>query len=229
MANATCYTPLQVCALRVAKLNSTGDAVAGAATGYVSDALIEATLGLEIEEGDEIIKKNGCGDICVNFKDSDRIKRATVTLNLCKLDSELIYLLTGGTLIQDGSTTIGMKVQNFDDDAIDGVCLELWTKAWNGSAQAAPTITGSVNSYFHFVLPKARFQLSDLTLANADSEIPVSGTGEENAGLNIDGPYNDWPTAVTQAGGFDSVVGWFLDDAIPTAACGFTTVPAQGS
>lgn len=226
---STPYTPLQLSMLRVAKIDAAGDAVAGATSGYVTNSLIEAGLSIEIEEGTEIIKKAADGSICVNFKDADRIKRANVTLNLCKLDSELIYLLIGGDIFSDAGTTIGMKVPATNDTAPNGVCMELWTKAWDGSSQAAPSFNSSLPSYYHFVLPRVKCQLGDITLNGEDTEIPVNGFSTENTALNIDGPYNDWPTAVTQAGGVDTALGWWVDSSLPTAATGYTTVPAQGS
>lgn len=227
MADEFCYTPLQVCALRVAKLTNTGAPDPGVSNGYISDALIQADLGIELEEGDDFTLKNGCGSSCATFKDCDKIKRATIEMELCQLDSELLSLLIGGTLFSDSGDTIGMRVPQLADACPNGVSLELWSKAWNGSAQATPDfLGGSTIAYFHWVLPKVQFQLGDVTLENEFVRIPVTGFGEENENLTIDGPYNDWQTGVAAGGGVPSALGWFLDDTLPTAQCGFVEVPA---
>jgi len=219
--------------MRVAKLDANGDGLAGATSGYIYSSVIEAGLGVEVEDGDEIIKKDGCGNICVNFRGPDIIKRSTIDLKICTLDSELISLLIGSPRIINGSTTIGGRVQQISDAAPNGVCLEFWTKAWNGSEQAKPTVLGGVNTYWHWVMPKAKFQLDPIELNNDAGEVALKGYGYENTALNIDGPYNDWGSSVAIAGGIPSCLGWFLDTSIPTtgvaSTCGFQTVPAQGS
>lgn len=229
MANQTCYSSIQLCGLRVAALDATGDGLAGASNGYVSNSLIEANLGLDVESGIEILKKNGCDDICVNFRGNDRVKRSTIDLKLCTLDSELIALLIGGSRYTSGSTTIGGRVQTLSESASNGVSIEFWTKAWNNSEQARPSVLGSTNAYWHWVIPKAKFQFDPVDLKDDHAEIALKGYGYENTALNIDGPFNDWSTAITTAGGAPAALNWFLDTTLPTAQCGFTTVPAQGS
>src|SRR3990167_5565022 len=159
MANQTCYSSLQICAMRVAKLDANGDGLAGASNGYVSGTVVEANIGLDIEDGTEILKKDGCGNICINFRGPDIIKRSTIDLKLCTLDSELISLLIGSPRVINGSTTIGGRVGLTTEAAMNGICLEFWTKAWNGSSQAIPSVLGSSVAYWHWVVPNAKFQL----------------------------------------------------------------------
>lgn len=223
-----CYSSLQIVRLRAAKLTAAGDALPGASSGYVSDSLIEATLGLEVEEGQEILKKNGSGVFCVNFKDVDRIKRATIGLSFCKLETELVAMLVNASTYTSSGTTTGFKVPAFDDPAPNGVTLELWTKAWDGDQQA--TLSGS-NVYWHWVLPRAYLRLGDLTLNGDDSaDLPVEGFSTANNEVNIDGPWNDWAQGVPAGDGvMNTPLAVWRDTSIPTAACAYQTVPAQGS
>lgn len=229
MPSPHCYGSLQVCATRIAALEANGQADPGASNGYISSDLIQADISLEIEEGDEFIVKSGCGNICQTFRDCDRIKRATIAIELCVLDSEMISLMVqNGTLFTDAGTgdAIGFELPAFDVDCPNGVSVEFWSKAWDGTAQATPPFLGGSVAYYHWVFPKVRWQLGDLTLENEILRIPLNGIAEENPNISIDGPFNDWNVDVAAAGGITNVGGWFLDDTLPTAECGFVTVPA---
>lgn len=227
MAEPHCFTPLQVCRTRVALLETSGAPDEGAANGYVTDALIDASIGFEIEEGVDITQKNGCGAICATFKDDDKIKRATIELNLCTLDFELMQLMVGGSLFTTGGDTFGWQPPSIDDPAPSGFCLEVWAKAWDGSQQATPTSVGSEAAFFHFVFPLTKAQIGDFTLeAENFTVIPVTCFSTENSSLTINGPFDDWPTAVAQQGGVSSCMAvWFdAESDLPAAGCGAIAV-----
>ncbi len=225
-----CFGSLQVCATRVGKLDVNGAPDPGANNGYVTDALIQAGVTLDIRDGDEFELINGCGGICQTFKDCDRILRASISLELCTLDSELIsLLLPNGQLFTDTGTgdAIGFELPPSDEDCPFGTSLELWTKAWDQNQQATPPfLGGSTIAYFRFFFPKVRWQLGDLTLENEILRLPVNGIAEENDQITVNGPFNDFNVDVAAQGGITNVGGWFLDGTIPTAQCGFIPVPA---
>lgn len=230
MPNPHCFASLQVCALRVARLDASGVPSAGASNGYVTDGLITLGVTTELTEGDEFEVKNGCGAICAVFKDCDRVKRLTFDMSLCHLDSELLELLAGGSVFVDGGgDAIGYQYPEVGASACpNGVALEVWTKAWDNDTQAQPTYVGG-NTYFHFVFPRTYWSPGQFTLENGILEVPLTGYGTENANITSNGPYEDWPTEIESAGGIYRVGGWFFDGTLPTAACGYTEVPAQGS
>lgn len=234
MPEEHCFGSLQVCRLRAARLDANGSPLTGT-YGYVSDALVEATVDLEIEEGDKLTQKNGCGNICQTFRDCDRITGASLELKLCHLDAELISFLTGSTVIRDLSGTgqgdaIGMEFPASDDDCPNGVSLELWTKAWDNTQQATPPfLGGGTIAYFHFVFPRTKFQMGQMKFENDFMEIPVSGFANENSRITANGPFDDWPADIAARGGFTNVGGFFLDDTIPTASCGAISVPSAAS
>jgi hypothetical protein len=229
---ANCYGSLQVCAIRVARLETSGAPDNGAGNGYVSDALISLQVGVELTTGDDLEQKNGCGAICQSFKDCDRIKRLTFTMNLCQLDAELIELLTGATLLQDLPGTgeaIGWMFPAVDAACPDGVSLEVWTKAWDGSEQATPTYLSNAAGYWHWVFPRTKWVMGQVTMENGIMVVPVTGFGEENSSITADGPFNDWPVEVANQGGITRVGGVFLDDELPTASCGYISVTSTAS
>lgn len=228
MSEPHCYGSLQLCRLRAALLLPSGAPDDGANNGYVTTAAISAGISLTLKEGDDLELIDGCGNVCQSFKDCDRIKRATVELDLCILDSELISLLIGGgTLFQQSGDAIGFGLPGIDADCPNGVALELWTKAWDGAVQATPPfLGGTTNAYWKFVFPKVKFQLGDMTLENGFAHFPLTGIAEENPNITANGPFNDWPTGVANAGGVVTSMGFFLEDDLPAAACGFIAVPS---
>jgi hypothetical protein len=218
--SANCVGSLQVCRIRVASLTAGGVPDEGSDTGYVSDAIIQANLSVELESGDDFVLKNGCGNLCQTFKDSDRVKRVNIDMEFCQLDSELVGLLVNADTFYDAGedVTIG--------------ALDLWTKAWDSNQQANASLIGGSSSdvlYFRWFFPYVRFQLGNMTLQNDILRIPVAGYAQENDDMPVDGPYQDFPTAVQSAGGITTPGGWFLDDSIPAAQCGYIAVPAPSS
>ncbi len=214
-----CYQTIQACMIRASRLTTAGAPVSGTDQAYVSDTVISVNFQPETETGDEFTQKNGCGDICVTAKSADHTKRVTLSSDLCNLDAELLELLTGGTLLQDSGQTIGYNAP-LPTDTAPTVLFELWSKAWNGSAQAVDSDGNGL--YFHWVFSKSQFVIGSTTLQNGVSTIPVSGTSDSNPALG-DGPFDDLPTGVSTWGPF----AFFLTTDIPTSACGYIDVPAQ--
>lgn len=229
MSDPTCFGSLQVCAMRVALLDTNGEPLVGVENGYVSGALVTVDVGLELSEGDDLEKKNGCGEVCQSYKDVDRIKRANLGLALCELDVQVASLLIGGDLFEQNGDVMGWQVPAIADTVPDGVCFEVWTKAWDGGSIATPASFGGNAVYWHWVFPKATFTLDDMTMEADFLEFALTGNGFENGSMWAAGPFNDWPTGIVAGGGVTNTVGIFLDDTLPTASCGFIEVPAQAS
>lgn len=235
MASPHSYSSLQLLVMRVARLTSTGAPQNGANNGYVTNIPISATLGIEKEEGDEFTVKRGDGVVCSTFKDYDRIKRATLSLELCELDLELIGFLVQGSVLRDlGGAGVGnavaFRVSDYNDAAPNPVCVELWTKAIDGDSSATPPFLGGTTAaYWHWTLPKCYFQLDDITLENGFATIPVSGWSETNARITANGPFDDWSADVAAAGGFTSALNVELASTVPTASTTRITVTSTAS
>jgi hypothetical protein len=221
---APCLSSIRAERLRVAKLEAGGAPAPGPENGYISDAQVSVDVGLEIEEGDEIIQKNGGGRLCAAFKDVDRIKSATLDIDLCQLDAELLALTTGGTVI--GDPPIGFMPPSGTASLENPVCAEVWTRAWDGGSQAS--LPGSTDAaYWHFVFPNVKFTPGEFTLDDQTHVFPISGSSQENHNITPDGPFNDWPQPVQDVGGITRVYGVFLDGVPPDENCGAVEVPAQ--
>jgi hypothetical protein len=224
-----CLGSLQVCRIRVAKLTAGGTPDPGPTSGYVSDAIIQANLTVELSTGDDFELKNGCGQIAQQYKDCDKVKRVAIDAEFSQLDSELVGLLTGSPTFYDDveEITIGGALPSSTDVCQSGVALELWTKAWNNNQQANASLIGGSSTdvvWWRWFFPFVRFQMGALTLQNDILRIPVTGYGQENDDMPAAGPFGDFPTAVVADGGITTSMGWFVDDELPEAQCGYIEV-----
>lgn len=219
MANNTCLASLQACRLRVARLTAGGSPEEGDDNLYVTDALIQVQSSPEIEAGDEITQKTGCGDICVQFKDIDRIKRVTLSMELCQLDAELIEMLTGATVLTSGGDTVGFAIPPFSANP-GSVSVEAWSKAWSGAEQETDDDDNPV--YFRWVWPSTTWTLGQHTLENGVLSVPLTGQGVENSNYGL-GAEADLP------GTFPGAEAVFRDINIPDANCGYQALVLAGS
>lgn len=201
--------------MRVTKLGVNGAPLPGPRNSYVSDALIQAQLGLEYEDGDEIVQKNGAGLVCLTYKAPDSLKRGTISgLQICQPDPNLIQFMIGGRVLQDGANEVGYQAPEVGTDPNpNGFSLELWTNAIIDGAQAG---------YFWWVIPRAQVRPSgDWALSGTDPLVPeFEGNCTQNPNW-LDGPANDWEFAS------DRVWQYAQTSSLPTLTPGYVTVPAQ--
>ena len=225
---STCYASVELAALRIATLTSTGAPSTGAGKGYVTNAAIQLGVTIEVETGTEFTQKNGLGGICATLKQPDTVKGVTLALELCQLDSQLIAIMTGGQQITNSTNTIGMQLPAIGATP-PVICVEAWTKAWNGGAQAVDAYTSPNASYYHFVFPFVQWVQGQFTMEEGFMVIPLSGTGRENLLVTSNGPYDDWPSPIVNLGGIRRIGGWWVDDDLPTAACAAIAVTSAAS
>lgn len=215
MAN-NCARHVFVCSLRVARLTSTGAPEVGANNLYVSDALVTLTITPNISEGDEFEVKNGCGEVCVNVKDCDRLKRLDLTMGLCYPDPELLELLVGGSNVLTSGDAVGYAFPQLGSGACpDGVSVEFWSKRYDVAGAADSTFP-----YEHYVMPRTFWQHSARTFENGPVSVELVGFATENDNW-FDGPENDWPVASTR------VLQSLPTNTLPTPSCGYETLVAS--
>lgn len=146
MANSTCIKPIKGKVIRLVRLDTCGNAVTGSTGQLVTDGFVMVTFSPQYEEGEEFVQRNANGDLCINEKDSDRLKRFDITIQLCEVDPAAIELMTGNALVMDGVTAIGNSYDETPNttkfaleiwnDLAGGACAEggqqwnHWTLAW---------------------------------------------------------------------------------------------------
>lgn len=221
MANQTCDQLLQIHHLRVVRLDESGEVLAGASSLYEHTRPI--ALGYTEVRPDRVRfeQPDGAGETCGLFQGPPR-KPETVdlTLDLCKLDAELLEMLLGGVLLTNGSYgTIGYQAATDADINTDGVAIEAWSIAWDGNTRKL--YLGQPAWYRH-VFPKTTWSLGQITMNNDGfSTIPLTGVGEVNAQYGTGLPDDPFPATMGS-----HPYSWVLDDSIPDGECGVQEVAA---
>ncbi len=219
MANQTCAQILQVHHLRAIRLDDVGNPLVGAASLYEHTRPIAVSYTETRPDRVRIEQPDGAGETCGLFQGPPRAATTVeLTVDLCKLDAELIELLVGGTVITNGTYgTIGYLAATDSDINVDGVALETWSIAWNGESRL--TYLGQPAWYRH-IFPKSTWQIGQVSMAaDSFSTIPLTGVGEKNPQIGTGLASDPFPADVS-----DRPYAWSLDDSIPTGVCGYQAV-----
>lgn len=221
----TCIKTIGFKRARITELDDCG-AVPVDADYVVTNGQIKLTIAHEVESGDEFIQKNGVGELCVNEKNPDAIKRATVEIELCEVDPDLVSLVTGFRKVMDAlGNVVGFR-------AVTGLldtnfALEGWTKLAGGACG------DSGQCYGYVLLPWVTGALpGDIVLENGTATLTLKGYTQSNS---------DWGTGPWDVVGTDDSPGPLEDEILsdepyhmqvtcvtpPTAACG--ALPVTGS
>ncbi len=115
MALVNYAASLQGVALRLSRLDESGNPMTGLNNCYVTKAFMRVSFTPEYEEGDETTEKNAAGEVCMTYKAPDTLKRATMEIAICEPDPEITELLAGGVLLN--------MPADFTDPAIAGATL----------------------------------------------------------------------------------------------------------
>lgn len=208
-----CLPQVQVCAMRVARLDNNGVPLPGASNLYVSDALAELTATPVYTDGEEIEERNACGAVVVNYRGDDSFRRLDISLRLITPDPELSEMLAGDRLVSGGR--VGWAAPPLGEVTGAGVSLELYSKRIDDGDLAIG------DPYAWWVLPKVKnLRAGDLTFGNAAIPMLFSGQAVENPNW-FNGPLNDWPVAS------DRVIQWIPWNALPDVQCGYVELAAS--
>ena len=212
-----CGVSFGVCAIRVTKVDSVGNVVAGN-NSYVTDKPISVALNPNIETGATFSVRNGCGCSIARFKANDTFNWLEFAFVEAALEPELQAFLLGAATIEDGSDVVGLAYPGAlacDEDE-PAVAFEFWTQHIVGSAQDATF------PWFHFVFPKTIWQLGNNTFEENIAQPTVNGFSRTNTNWG-DGPYADGPPDSEDI----SEGGWWKTDVDPpVAVCAAAAVSA---
>lgn len=222
MALALCGAHLKPCAIRATRLDENCQFVTGPNNSVTTSALIRLEITPDIEEGEEITQRNGCGEICVTTKDKDEIKRLDAELELCLRDPELIEILTGNPLVLDEEgDTIGGCMRLGQVNCY-GAFLEIWVKVVGKTGKCQATEDGETINWARYIYPCARFTLGGNTFENGLNNLELTGTIEAIP-FPLDGPFSDWPGADDLTG--DDLECWAYDaEGPPEVGCGYSAI-----
>ncbi len=207
-----CLPAVQVCALRIAALDSDGT-ILGGNTMYITDAMATVKITANIEAGDEVKEKNGCGQVTVDYKAPDNLNWYDVEFDFIKADPYLFsLLLPTSELLTASGGRVGFAAPALGLLEGDGVSVEMWAKRIKNGALDLDF------PYQWWVLPLVKnFSEGDKTLDSGAQHTVLKGQAFENTGF-FDGPANDWPSNDAPA---TRAYQWLPSTTLPTAACGF--------
>lgn len=183
-----CFTPLLAKRIRVTKLDSCGryPAPETANSYIVTDGFVTVSLSAEVEDGTEIIVRNGAGQLCVNERLASSFKRFNVEVVFCGVNPSLLAMMTNAEEYLDcGGDVAGITVP--EGDLEKAFSFELWTgMAGQACAQGVDEASGYV------ILPFVQAGvLGDLEFGGEDA-INFQLTGAYTKGGNAwgRGPYD---------------------------------------
>lgn len=224
---------LQAFRTRVTKLDSNGVPTPGAASSYVSSALVSLAVSHVYKDGDHLEQVNGAGDICVEFDGDDSLLRCDFTLVICKPDPYLQAITcTGSKAISatglptteghagspaDANRPYGWATAAIGPISRQRVSIEVFTKRIDN---------GELMDDYPFawwVLPStSKHRLDTVTLGNNVLAPSISGKAFENEHW-FDGPTENWPTSS------DRVIQWIpcKESEVPAADDQYVTVAAS--
>lgn len=186
-------------AIRVTRLDASGNLLTGPLDSYTMTSFIQASFTPEYEEGDEITQKGADGTVCVSFKAPDTLKRVTMEISICDPDPEFTALIAGGVLLtrqgtpgdDETSQAVGWaSSQVGEDPSKNGVAIEVWSYAVQNGKRAVN------NPYFHWVFPYVLLRQSgDRVIENGLLANTFEGFGLGNLAFD-EGPDGrwEWPT-----------------------------------
>lgn len=210
-----CGVSFGLCAVRITRVDANGTVIAGD-NSYVTDKAISLSVTPNIETGDTVSVRNGCGCSIARFKFPDTFNWFEFQFNAAALEPEMIAFMLGAATIEDGADVVGLAFPsqlecNEDQPA---VAFEFWTQHIVGSG-----LDGDY-PYFHWVFPMSIWQLADNTFEEDAAQPSLQGFSRTNQQWGA-GPYGDGPPdgEDIRDGAF-----WATADPLPTAACAAVAV-----
>lgn len=225
-----CYGARDLVAIRASRLNADGTRICPNEDGsaFMVGGPISFSVTRTVDAGATDTQRDGAGNVCNTNTTPDVVTGIGGTLLLCKLDFQMIEILTGGRLLVSGGVAYGYEEAD-PGDTPPAVEFHWWTKAWGASGQAA-----SPYSYIHHVAPYTQWRLGDETFDNNALEVPLTFKGQSNTSIVI-GSFDDIPLDA-QGDGFTAR--WFATD-VPDAdaapynenalTCGYVDTPSCSS
>lgn len=199
-APALCAAPIQGTRMRIIKLDTCGVPVTGAGSQVVTDGFVQVSVSQEYEDGTEYQLRNASGAFCVNDVGPDQFTRATLDIQFCSVDPDIVNLITGSTVITTGGPATGTGFWVTEGNVTQRFSLEVW-QAVAGQACGATSVPNRV--YWAFPnLFGGRF--NDFTIEDGTLEWTLSAKTAQANTLWGTGPgaAPDWISAVPTAAHF---------------------------
>jgi hypothetical protein len=161
---ATCVSPIKASVIRLIKLDSCGVPVTGASSAVsVFKGFTQVSATPDYEEGEEFILKNASGELCVNEKDPNSLKRVGLEVEVCTMDPDLQVIASGERLLTTGAPATGTGVAYGEGQLTSRFSLELWQPI----AGAGACTPGGVPQYVYWLFGNVgNTMIGDFTFEN---------------------------------------------------------------
>lgn len=175
-----CFAPLQGQVVRITELTCgvpvTGNAVA------VSEGIITVGFEAEIEEGDEFVQKNAAGNLCVNKRSPDALKRFNLTIDWCNVDPTLFEIIMNVATEADGADTVGWR-------DVEGTNTREWAlELWTGLTDVGDC--GDTGEWGYILVPRITGAMyGDYSVGNEVVNFQTTGYTVGSSGWGV-GPYD---------------------------------------
>jgi hypothetical protein len=214
-----CGVPYGLCAIRVTRLDSDGNADDDYA---VSRRPVTVGFNPNIDQGTDVTARDGCGCATAQIKGRPVFNWFEFAFGKDVLEPAIEAMMTGDTPIVAAGLVVGLNGASSlecDEDPTY-VGFEFWAKHYVGSSPDA------TYKLVHWVFPRTRWWWGDNTQEEGVGRTVMNGVSASNP-LWGSGPFGDGPPD-----GQDVVewARWFTNDDLPTAtACGSLGTGAIGS
>jgi len=212
-----CGVSFGLCRTRITRVDGDGNVIAGT-NAYITDQQLTVTVTPNIEAGNAVVARNGCGCATARFKFPDTFNWWEFSFQDTALEPQMEAFMLGAETIVDGVDVVGLAYPSAlacDEDE-PAVAFEFWTKHIVGSGQ------DGAFPWVHFVYPLTIWQQAANTFEAAAAQPGLTGFSRTNPQWG-DGPYGDGPPD-----GQDIREGayWKTDIEPPTAECAAQSVTA---
>jgi hypothetical protein len=136
---SSCATPIKGTHYRIVKLDVCGNPVTGTGSMViVSKGFVQVQLEPQYEDGVEFFERTADGSVCVNQKDDPVLKRFTVTVDLCEVNTTgMAFLATQRELTANGAGVTGFGFAFAEGSPSNRYSLEVWQQvAGSGACDA---------------------------------------------------------------------------------------------
>lgn len=202
-----CFVPIRVPGIRATALNSCGAVLDNGCATVTSSGIITITIEKEVVDRQGDPQLNANGDICDDTTKAEQRRWYNVTIEFCRVDPQLINLMTAEPLVLDDTSptpnVVGFRTRRGSVN-INNFALEWWTGLGGDTF-----CTGGVQKYGYALMPflsegvmtiptfqndRANFTVTARTKFNS-----LWGTGPYNVLINQSGPNSGNPGPLISA------------------------------
>jgi hypothetical protein len=152
----------------------------------ITKGFVSVDIETDVEDGDEFVVKNADGDLCINDRSPDSIKRLNLTMEFCQVDPGLFSLITGMELELDEAPDLDVAGFRLNEGTVDiNFALEVWQGINN--ATCAP---GEGRPHVYNLFPYVRNGiLQGYTIENDAASFEITAWTQGGSGWGV-GPYD---------------------------------------